>query len=166
MDKRALGQVFSKNFGFPCLSTFHLLHIIFIITRGWHNRPGVVAVPIASQSRIKKKYHSSLECVSTFAFVRMWCCGKSKQESSGMYNAFLQQEILVLILLLSESVWSSYITFMITSMAHDNVSTITCVLQVSVRSPPLNTAQRKKRLIFSAAENRLCCDFLHLLVFS
>jgi hypothetical protein len=28
---------------------------ILIITRGWHNRPGVVAVPIASQDRIKKK---------------------------------------------------------------------------------------------------------------
>jgi hypothetical protein len=25
------------------------------ITRGWQNRPGVAAVPIASQSRIKKK---------------------------------------------------------------------------------------------------------------
>jgi hypothetical protein len=33
-----------------CFST-----IIFIITRGWYNRPGVAAVPIASQSRIKKK---------------------------------------------------------------------------------------------------------------
>jgi hypothetical protein len=29
--------------------------IIFIITRGWHNRPEVAAVPIASQSRILKK---------------------------------------------------------------------------------------------------------------
>jgi hypothetical protein len=29
--------------------------IIFTITRGWHNRPGVDAVPIASQTRIKKK---------------------------------------------------------------------------------------------------------------
>jgi hypothetical protein len=29
--------------------------IIFTITRGWHNRPGVAAVPIASQTRIKKK---------------------------------------------------------------------------------------------------------------
>jgi hypothetical protein len=55
--KVALGQVFSENFGFPpanlhsiCFST-----IIFTITRGWHNRPGVAAVPIASQSRIKKK---------------------------------------------------------------------------------------------------------------
>jgi hypothetical protein len=28
--------------------------IIFTITRGWHNRPGVGAVPIASQTRIKK----------------------------------------------------------------------------------------------------------------
>jgi hypothetical protein len=31
-----------------CFST-----IIFTITRGWHNRPGVAAVPIASQARIK-----------------------------------------------------------------------------------------------------------------
>jgi hypothetical protein len=37
----ALGQVFST--------------IIFTITRGWHNRPGVAAVAIASQIRIKKK---------------------------------------------------------------------------------------------------------------
>jgi hypothetical protein len=33
-----------------CFST-----IIFTITRGWHNRPGVAAVPITSQTRIKKK---------------------------------------------------------------------------------------------------------------
>jgi hypothetical protein len=29
--------------------------IIFIITRGWHNRPGVAAVPIVSQPKKKKK---------------------------------------------------------------------------------------------------------------
>jgi hypothetical protein len=29
--------------------------IIFAITRGWHNRAGVAAVPLASQTRIKKK---------------------------------------------------------------------------------------------------------------
>jgi hypothetical protein len=29
-----------------CFST-----IIFTITRGWHNRPGVAAVPIASQTK-------------------------------------------------------------------------------------------------------------------
>jgi hypothetical protein len=53
----ALGQVFSENFGFSpanlhsiCFST-----IIFTITRGWHNRPGVAAVPIASQTKIKKR---------------------------------------------------------------------------------------------------------------
>jgi hypothetical protein len=34
-----------------CFSTI----IIFTITRGWHNRPRVAAVPIASQSRIKEK---------------------------------------------------------------------------------------------------------------
>jgi hypothetical protein len=33
-----------------CFSTIN-----FTITRGWHNRPGVAAVPIASQTRIKKK---------------------------------------------------------------------------------------------------------------
>jgi hypothetical protein len=51
--KVALGQVFSENFGFPtnlhsiCFST-----IIFTVTRGWHNRPGVAAaVPIASQTK-------------------------------------------------------------------------------------------------------------------
>jgi hypothetical protein len=52
MDKVALGQVFSENFGFPCQSTFHLLlHNHFTITRGWHNRPEVAAVPIASQTK-------------------------------------------------------------------------------------------------------------------
>jgi hypothetical protein len=52
----ALGQVFSENFGFPCQSTFHLLStIIFTITRGWHNGPGVAAVPIVSQTKLKKK---------------------------------------------------------------------------------------------------------------
>jgi hypothetical protein len=28
--------------------------IIFTVTRGWHNRPGVAAVPIASQTKLKK----------------------------------------------------------------------------------------------------------------
>jgi hypothetical protein len=52
----ALGQVFSKNFSFPCQSTFHLLlTIIFTITQGWHDRPGVAAVPVASETKIKKK---------------------------------------------------------------------------------------------------------------
>jgi hypothetical protein len=52
----ALGQVFSENFGFPCQSAFDLLStIIFTITRGWHNRPGVAAVPIVSQNKKKKK---------------------------------------------------------------------------------------------------------------
>jgi hypothetical protein len=52
----ALGQVFSENFGFPCQSTFHCFStIIFTITRGWHNKPGVAAVPIASQTGIIKK---------------------------------------------------------------------------------------------------------------
>jgi hypothetical protein len=33
--------------------------IIFIITRGWHNRPGVAAVPIVSYSKKKKlKYEA------------------------------------------------------------------------------------------------------------
>jgi hypothetical protein len=37
------------------LHSIYFSTMIFIITRGWNNRPGVAAVPIASQSRIKKK---------------------------------------------------------------------------------------------------------------
>jgi hypothetical protein len=54
--KVALGQVFSENFGSPatlhsiCFST-----IIFTITCGWHNRPGVATVPIASQKKVNIK---------------------------------------------------------------------------------------------------------------
>jgi hypothetical protein len=50
----ALRQVFSENFGSPanlhsiCFST-----IIITITRGWHNIPGVAAVPIAAQTNKK-----------------------------------------------------------------------------------------------------------------
>jgi hypothetical protein len=43
-------SVFPANLRSICFST-----IIFTIIRGWHNRPGVAAVPIASQTRIKKK---------------------------------------------------------------------------------------------------------------
>jgi hypothetical protein len=51
--KVALGQVFSESFGFPCQSTFHPLPtIIFTITRGWHNRPGVAAVPIKGKGKV------------------------------------------------------------------------------------------------------------------
>jgi hypothetical protein len=34
-----------------CFST-----IIFTMTRGWHNTPGVAAVPIASQTKKKKNF--------------------------------------------------------------------------------------------------------------
>jgi hypothetical protein len=46
-------SVSPANLHYICFST-----IIFTISRGWHNRPGVAAVPIASQTRIKKK----MEC--------------------------------------------------------------------------------------------------------
>jgi hypothetical protein len=56
MDKSGTGAGFLRELRFPlpnlhsiCFST-----IIFTITRGWHNRPGVAAVPIASQTRILK----------------------------------------------------------------------------------------------------------------
>jgi hypothetical protein len=54
--KVALGQVFSENFGlFPLPITFHLLlHNHLHYHPRWHNRPGVAAVPIASQTRIKE----------------------------------------------------------------------------------------------------------------
>jgi hypothetical protein len=69
----ALGQVFSKNLGSPanlhsiCFST-----MIFTITRGWHNRPGVAAMPIASQTRIKKKtfiFTSEVSCIEEDRFL-------------------------------------------------------------------------------------------------
>jgi hypothetical protein len=57
MDKSGAGAGFLRELGVSpanlhsiCFST-----IIFTITRGWHNRPGVAAVPIASQTRIKKR---------------------------------------------------------------------------------------------------------------
>jgi hypothetical protein len=53
MDKSGAGAGFLRELRFSlpiCFST-----IIFTITRGWHNRPGVAAVPIASQTRIKKE---------------------------------------------------------------------------------------------------------------
>jgi hypothetical protein len=52
----ALGQVFSENFGFPSnLHSICFFTIIFTITRCWHNRPGVAAVPIAFKKKEKKK---------------------------------------------------------------------------------------------------------------
>jgi hypothetical protein len=56
MDKSGAGAGFLRELWFPpannhsiCFST-----IIFTITRGWHNRPGVAAVPIASQTKLKE----------------------------------------------------------------------------------------------------------------
>jgi hypothetical protein len=46
---RELRSVSPANLHSICFST-----IIFTITRGWHNRLGVAAVPIASQNQIKK----------------------------------------------------------------------------------------------------------------
>jgi hypothetical protein len=57
MDNSGAGANFLRELRFP----LHNLHsicfstIIFTITRGWHNRPGVAAVSIASETRIKKK---------------------------------------------------------------------------------------------------------------
>jgi hypothetical protein len=52
-DKSGAGEGFLfENFGFPAnLHSIYFSTIIFIITRGWHNRPGVAAVPIVSQTK-------------------------------------------------------------------------------------------------------------------
>jgi hypothetical protein len=47
---RELRFVSPANLHSICFST-----IIFTTTRGWQNRPRVAAVPIASQTKIKKK---------------------------------------------------------------------------------------------------------------
>jgi hypothetical protein len=74
----ALGQVFSEeNFAVSpanlhsiCFST-----IIFSITQGWHNRPGVAAVPIASQTKLKKKITRRLPSAAARVQTRVWSCG-------------------------------------------------------------------------------------------
>jgi hypothetical protein len=57
MDKSGAGAGFLRELRFPLPIYIPSAspQIIFTITRGWHNRPGVAAVPTASQSRIKKK---------------------------------------------------------------------------------------------------------------
>jgi hypothetical protein len=57
MEKSGAGAGFLRELRFPLhnLHSTYFSTIIFTITRGWHNRPGVAAVPIASQTRIKKK---------------------------------------------------------------------------------------------------------------
>jgi hypothetical protein len=62
MDKNgALGQVFSRELRFVSPANLHysicFSTIIFTITRGWHNRPGMAAVPIAPQTKIKKNIY-------------------------------------------------------------------------------------------------------------
>jgi hypothetical protein len=66
VEKVALGQVFSKYFGFPCQFSFHrlpliiIIIIIIIIIRGWYNRPNSGRLTEWTQShrspRNKKKY--------------------------------------------------------------------------------------------------------------
>jgi hypothetical protein len=66
MDKSGAGAGFlSENFGFPCT-----IYIPFASPQsssgspeaGRHNRPGLAAVPIASQTRIKKKMIMGTHC--------------------------------------------------------------------------------------------------------
>jgi hypothetical protein len=57
MDKSGAGAGFLRELRFPLPNYIPsaVSTIIFTITRGWDNRPGVAAVPTASQTRIKKK---------------------------------------------------------------------------------------------------------------
>jgi hypothetical protein len=60
MDKSGVGAGFLREHSI-CFST-----IIFTITQGWHNRPGVAAVPIASQTKLKK--NTFIVSIRTLAF--------------------------------------------------------------------------------------------------
>jgi hypothetical protein len=54
MDKSGAGAGFLRELRFLYLANLHSIcfsTIIFTITRGWHNRAGVAAVPIASQTK-------------------------------------------------------------------------------------------------------------------
>jgi uncharacterized protein YaiE (UPF0345 family) len=76
--KVALGQVFSENFGFPCQSTFHLrLHNhLHYHPRLAHNRPGVAAVPIASQPPYTTNNNRCrLATAAARVQTRVWSCG-------------------------------------------------------------------------------------------
>jgi hypothetical protein len=59
MEKSGAGVGFLRELRFVSPANLHSIcfsTIIFTITRGWHNRPGAArSVPIASQTRIKKK---------------------------------------------------------------------------------------------------------------
>jgi hypothetical protein len=64
MDKSGVGAGFlsEENFGFPLPIYIPSAspQSSSLITRGWHNRPGVAAVPIASQTKIIIKNICSL----------------------------------------------------------------------------------------------------------
>jgi hypothetical protein len=73
MDKSGAGAGFLRELRFPHanLHSISFSTIIFTITRGWHSRPGVAALPIASQTKLKKKKtvvqfleqpHSAMSC--------------------------------------------------------------------------------------------------------
>jgi hypothetical protein len=58
MDKSGAEAGFLRELRFVSPANLHSIcfsTIIFTITRGWHNRPGVAAVPIASETRINNK---------------------------------------------------------------------------------------------------------------
>jgi hypothetical protein len=61
MDKSGAGAGFIRELPFVSPANLHFIcfsTIIFSITRGWHNRPGVAAVPIASQTKGKKETYA------------------------------------------------------------------------------------------------------------
>jgi hypothetical protein len=58
MEKSGAGAGFLRELRFPLpiyIPSASPQSSSLSITRGWHNRPGVAAVTIASQTRIKKK---------------------------------------------------------------------------------------------------------------
>jgi hypothetical protein len=68
-----------------CFST-----IIFTVTRGWHNRPGVAAVPIASQTRIKKNIRkSTILIIGLRTEVRTKDFSNTTQEIKALNREFL-----------------------------------------------------------------------------
>jgi hypothetical protein len=68
MDKSGAGTGFIRELRFVSPANLHSIcfsTIIFTIARGWHNRPGVAAVSIASQTKIKKKKNDPRDMKST-----------------------------------------------------------------------------------------------------
>jgi hypothetical protein len=83
--------------------------IIFIITRGWHNRPGVAAVPIVSKSKLKKKKKKAQSCLGWGGVVLLYIfltTALDEDESASRLCGFTRGERTLGTYLAPQPVWT------------------------------------------------------------